>query len=51
MEHFARLMTMIIDFLKTPFTLWGYTFSLWGVVITVLLLSIAFWFISEVFSD
>lgn len=51
MEHFARLMTMIIDFLKTPFTLWGYTFSLWGVLITALLLSVAFWFISEVFSD
>lgn len=51
MEHFTRLMTMIIDFLKTPFTVWGYSFSFWGVLIMVLILSVAFWFISEVFSD
>ena len=51
MENFTNLMLMIIDFFKIPFTIWGFTFSLWGVFITLTLLSLVFWFIGNVFSD
>jgi len=51
MENFTRLMSMIIDFMKRPFTLWGYTFSFWGVFMVITILSLVFWFISQVLSD
>lgn len=51
MAYFTRLMSMILDFLKTPFTLWGYDFSFWGVFMTIAVLSLAFMFIRGVFSD
>ena len=50
MEDFLRLMTMIIDFWKTPFTVWGYTFSFWGVFMLVSVLSLVFCFICKIFS-
>ena len=31
MIFFLNMMTMIFDALKTEFTLWGFTFSLWNV--------------------
>ena len=51
MDNFINLMTMILNFLKTPFSIWGVSFSFWGVFITVSLLSLVFWFISSLFSD
>lgn len=49
MEHFFALMSMIIDFMKTPIELWGFQFSLWGVFIFVMVGSIVFWFIGNLF--
>lgn len=51
MEEFARLMTMIIDFMKRPFTIWGYTFSFWGVLVLIAFLTVVLWFVSEIFSE
>ena len=51
MEYFTRLMSMIIDFMKRPFTVWGYTFSFWGVFMVIAILSLVFWFISEILND
>ena len=51
MEHFISLMTQIINFMKTPFTIWGYSFSFWGVFMLFMILSIATWFISEIFES
>ena len=51
MGNFTNLMSMIIEFMKTPFTVWGYTFSFWGVFMLAAILSMAFWFISEIFSS
>ena len=49
MEYFISLMTQIIDFMKTPFTIWGYAFSLWDVFLLIMILSVVMRFISEVF--
>ena len=51
MEEFSRLMTMIIEFMKRPFTIWGYSFSFWGMIIFITFISIVFWFISEIFAE
>ena len=51
MENFTRLMTMIINFMKQPFTIWGHSFSLWGVLMLGCILSVVFWFISQILSD
>ena len=47
MENFVNLMTSIFNFMKTPFTIWGYEFSFWGIFITIALLSLAFGFVAE----
>ena len=47
MNYFVNLMTSIFNFMKTPFVVWGYEFSFWGVFITISLLSIAFSFIAK----
>ena len=51
MDNFISLMTSIIDFWKVPFTIWGFTFSFWGMFITLSIFSICIWFIVNVFSD
>lgn len=51
MEYFISLMTQIIDFMKTPFTIWGYSFSFWGVFMLIMILSVVMWFIGEVFES
>ena len=51
MENFIQLMTQIIEFMKKPFTIWGYTFSFWGVFMLMMILSVVMWFISEVFES
>lgn len=51
MNNFMNLMNMIIDFMKRPFTVWGYTFSFWGVFMLIAILSVVFWFVGEVFND
>lgn len=51
MEYFVQLMTQIIEFLKKPFSIWGYSFSFWGVFMLVLILSLVVWFIGEVFES
>ena len=51
MDKFITLMGMILDFMKRPFTIWGYSFSFWSVFITMALLYIVFWFIGSVFSE
>lgn len=51
MENFFKIMSMVMDFMKTPFTLWGHQLSLWGIFITVSVLSIVFAFISSVFDQ
>ncbi len=37
MDYFLEFMSVIIDLFQRPFTIWGYTFSLWSVAIFVLL--------------
>ena len=51
MEYFIILMSQIINFMKTPFTVWGYSFSFWGVFMLIMILSVVMWFIGEVFES
>lgn len=51
MTYFKELMFMIYEFLKTPFYIWGYELSLWGILILVCLVSIVFGFVSGLFSS
>ena len=47
MQSFIDLMTQIYDFLKTPFMIWGYEISFWGISMFIILASIVFWFVGE----
>lgn len=47
MNDFIILMNMIYNHMNTPFTVWGFTFSLWQVYCSTLILIIIVWFISE----
>ena len=49
MEYFAEIIDVIITFMKIPFTLWGFTFSLWSVFIWGLLASLAIWAVMKIF--
>ena len=44
----------LLDFarkcLSVPLTVWGFTFSIWSVIIFSLFTSIIFWFIGEIIS-
>lgn len=51
MQSFIDLMNLIYDFLKTPFVIWGYEMSFWGVLILTVLASIVFWFVGELFGS
>ena len=51
MENFIRLMNLIIEYMKNPFTIWGYTFSFWGMFMLSAILSVVFWFVSQIFND
>lgn len=45
MEIFARFMGMVFDFLKTPITIYGYTFSYWDIILYTLVFSAVIAFI------
>ena len=47
MEDFRTLMNMIYVHMNTPFTVWGFTFSLWQVYCSTLILVVVVWFIMD----
>ena len=49
MEYFAELIQVIVNFMKIPFTLWGFTFSLWSVFVWGILASLAIWAVMKIF--
>lgn len=51
MESFISFMGIIIDFMKQPFTIYGFEFSFWGIFMFVILGSIVMGFIGGLFSD
>lgn len=46
----ASLMAAVLDFMKTPITVFGFTFSFFEVMLTVCLGSVVFWFIGKALS-
>lgn len=50
MEHFFTLMSIIIEFAKTPIDLWGFQTSFWGIQLFVMVGSFVFWFIGSIFN-
>lgn len=51
MEQFLYMMNLIYLHMCTPFTVWGFTFSLWQVYTSTLILSLIVWFVMQMFSD
>ena len=51
MSDFLNVMKLVINFLKRPFSLYGFTFSLWDVVILIIITSIIVSFIRSVYGD
>lgn len=48
--QFVDFMKVIFDFVATEFTIWGFTFSYWQVIILSCVAGMVGWFICEVFS-
>lgn len=48
MEYFLKFMSVIFDWLQKPFTIWGYTFSLWSVVMLVLLAGLVGYLLDQI---
>ena len=49
METFGGVVQAIVDWLKIDFTLYGYTFSLWTVLVYGLLASFVLWVVIRIF--
>lgn len=47
METFSLFMSLIIDFMKTPFSLWGFEMSYWSIFLFVIIGSMIFSFIGS----
>lgn len=47
MDAFLMLMDLIFDFLQQPITIWGYTFSLWVVIMFGLMFSLVCLFVDN----
>lgn len=43
MEYFKELIDVVINFMKIPFTLWGFQLSLWSIFIWGILASLSLW--------
>lgn len=35
MEDLAALITLMVDLMKIPFTIWGFTLSFWDIMLSV----------------
>lgn len=49
MNFFLRLMEIVMEFVRHPITIYGYTFSPWGISLFFAFAGITIWFIHEVF--
>lgn len=50
MEDFVNAMTIIFDGLKTDFSLYGFSFSLWDVIMLILICSVVVTFLKILWS-
>lgn len=51
MLTFLDFMQMIIDFMKTPISLWGFETSFWGIFLFVAVGTMIFGFIGGIFNS
>jgi len=51
MEHLAWLFSTVIDVFKTPFTLYGFTFSFWQIFVWSIVAGIALYLIWRFFDE
>ena len=49
MATFELMINTVLDWLKIPFTIYGYTISLWTIIVYSLLASFVVWFIVRFF--
>lgn len=50
-NFFIGLMELVFDFMKTPITIYGFTFSYWDVFLIIIVFSAICVFIRGVFND
>lgn len=51
MSDFFNTMSLVINFFKHPFTLYGFTFSLWDVIVFILITGAIISFIRTIYGD
>lgn len=51
MESLIALINMCIEFMKTEITVYGFTFSFWGIFIFTIVASIAAYVVGGIFFD
>lgn len=49
MEDIKRLFDAVIDLMKIPFTIYGFTISLWSIFVWVLVAGVVIWIIGKIF--
>lgn len=50
MEDLAACIKVIVDIMSIEFTIWGFTMSLWGIMVSLLLTSIVIWLVGGYFN-
>lgn len=51
MEDLAALITLMVDLMKIPFTIWGFTLSFWDIMLSVLVGGIVIYLIVGFLND
>lgn len=50
MEDLGALIGVMVDIMKFPMEIWGYTLSFWDIMLSLLIGSIVIWFIGRFFN-
>ena len=50
MEEFGVLINTCLRLLKMEFSIWGFTFSFWHILLFGMVAGIVIWFLTEVFN-
>lgn len=51
MEDLKVLIGVIVDIMKFPMEIWGFTLSFWGIMLTLMAGSIIIWLIARFFDE
>ena len=51
MEDLGAVFALMVDLMKIPFTIWGFTLSLWDIMLSVLVGGVVIFLIVGFFND